>query len=330
LTTPPLAVEPIIINRYRIAPTVSAKEITLEQKKLVVIVPAYNEAASIDATVRGLQTCALGLRDLGIELAIFVVDDGSQDSTGAIATTAGADRVIRHAKNRGLGAAVRSGLRAAKSADSDIAVKFDADLQHDPLDIVALIQPILRDEVDIVYGDRFQQISYRMPLVRRIGNKVFTWLMRTLTRWDVTDSQPGIFAVSKEYLGVFRLPGDYNYTQQILLDAYHKGMRFAQVPVQFKVRTTGRSFVSLRYPVKVLPQLVMVLIGVAPLKIFGTIGLFFLLIAGVVSVSQVADYVLYETSKPIENVNLVLGLLFFGLQSLFFGLLAALINERNG
>ncbi|PDV85573.1 hypothetical protein CO652_25890 [Rhizobium sp. H4] len=302
----------------------------LEQKKLVVIVPAYNEAASIDATVRGLQTCAPALRDLGIALTIFVIDDGSRDSTGAIATAAEADRVIRHAKNRGLGAAVRTGLRAAKAADSDIAVKFDADLQHDPLDIVSLIQPILRDEVDVVYGDRFEQISYRMPMVRRIGNKMFTWLMRTLTRWDVTDSQPGIFAVNREYLGVFRLPGDYNYTQQILLDAYHKGMRFAQVPVQFNVRKTGRSFVSLSYPVKVLPQLIMVLIGVAPLKIFGTIGLFFLLIAGVVSVSQVTDYLLSAASKPIENVNLVLGLLFFGLQSLFFGLLAALINERNG
>jgi glycosyltransferase involved in cell wall biosynthesis len=301
-----------------------------EQKKLFVVVPAFNEEASIEATIEGLRTCAPGLLDVGFALQVYVVDDGSRDLTRALAEGAGADRVLRHNKNRGLGAAVRTGLRAAKTAGADIAVKFDADLQHNPLDILQLIKPILRDEVDIVYGDRFKLISYRMPWVRRNGNKAFTWLMKTLTDWEVTDSQPGIFAVNSEYLSVFRLPGDYNYTQQILLDAYHKGMRFGQVPVEFHARKAGRSFVSLKYPVKVLPQLIMVLIGVAPLKIFGTIGLFFLVLAGVVSVTQISDYLLSGAEKPIMNVNLVLGLLFFGLQSLFFGLLAALINERNG
>jgi len=302
----------------------------LEVKKLVVVVPAYNEAGAISETVAGLRASSEQLKAIGVSLSIFVVDDGSKDGTGAIATAAGADKVVRHSKNRGLGAAVRTGLKAAKAAGADVAVKFDADLQHDPSDIGALIKPILDDEVDVVYGDRFGQISYKMPFIRRVGNKVFTGLMRSLTAWDITDSQPGIFAVNSSYLEVFRLPGDYNYTQQIILDAYHKGMRFAQVPVQFRSRSSGKSFISLKYPLKVLPQLVMVLIGVAPLRIFGTIGLFFLTIAAAVSFWQIGEYLFLGADKPVANVNLVLALLFFGLQSLFFGLLAALINERNG
>ena len=118
-----------------------------------------------------------------------------------------------------------------------------------------------------------------MPLVHRAGNFIFTRLMAWLTGWKVKDSQPGILAVNRAYLANFYMPGDYNYTQQILLDGYHKGLRFAHVSVAFRKRVTGRSFVSFKYPFKVLPQIVMVLIGVKPLRVFGPIGLFFVLLA---------------------------------------------------
>ena len=98
-----------------------------------------------------------------------------------------------------------------------------------------------------------------MPVIRKMGNKVFTKLMSVLNKWPLKDSQPGIFAVNRDYLDVFNLPGSYNYTQQILLDAYHQGMRFAHVPVTFRKRTTGESFVSMRYPFKVLPQLLIII-----------------------------------------------------------------------
>lgn len=164
-----------------------------------------------------------------------------------------------------------------------------------------------------------------MPLVRRLGNRVFTGLMRWLTGWPLRDSQPGILALHRSYLAVFNLPGDYNYTQQILLDAYLKGMRFAHVAVSFTQRRHGKSFVSLKYPMKVLPQILMVLCAVRPLKIFAPIGLLFLFIGGSVFTWQFANWILGMSEKPVENVNLVLGSLLFGLQTLFFGILAQLI-----
>ena len=154
---------------------------------------------------------------------------------------------------------------------SDIAVKFDADLQHNPNDIPAMIEPILNDRADIVYGNRFHKISYKMPFVRKIGNKIFTGLMRWLTGWPLHDSQPGILAVNLSYLEVFNLPGDYNYTQQILLDAYLKGLRFEHVSVQFQKRETGKSFISMKYPFKVFPQILMVIIGIKPFKNIGNV-----------------------------------------------------------
>lgn len=294
-------------------------------KKLVVVIPAYNEERTIQNAINALKEIRPDVEQAGFNLLIYVVDDGSTDNTNQLARQGGADRVIKHKINTGLGAAVRSGFFAARRDRADIAVKFDADLQHDPNDIVELIKPILDDEADIVYGNRFGQIEYKMPLVRRAGNTVFTKLMSMLTKWPLKDSQPGILAVNRDYLEVFNLPGDYNYTQQILLDAYHQGMRFAHVPVSFRRRTAGDSFISTKYPFKVLPQLLMVIISIKPMKFFLPVGLFFLFIAASVFSVELVLWFLDKTSKPVIHTNAVLGSAFLGLQTFFFGLLAELI-----
>lgn len=301
----------------------------MSMTKVYVAVPAYCEEETIGSTINALKALGGTLAGRDIELKVYVVNDGSTDNTANQAKLAGADRILSHKVNQGLGAAVRTGLLAAKRDGADIVVKFDADLQHDPQDIPDLIAPIIQDEADVVYGNRFKRLSYKMPFVRRVGNLVFTRLMRWMTNWPVTDSQPGIFAVSKAYLRVLYIPGDYNYTQQILIDAYHKGMRFAQVPVAFHERENGKSFISLKYPFKVLPQILRVLVGVKPLKVFGPIGLFFLLLCLVVAVANVSFWLYGSAGKPIQNVNLVLGAGMFGLQTIFFGLLADLIVKQH-
>jgi len=292
-------------------------------RKLVVVVPAYNEGKGIGATIDGLHSIKDTLAGMGWTLAVYVVDDGSKDDTRQRA--AAAERVLIHRVNQGLGAAVRTGLAAARADGADIAVKFDADLQHEPADIPALMEPILSDQADVVYGNRFERIDYRMPPMRRVGNFLFTRLMGWLTGWPLRDSQPGIFAVNRGYLEVFMLPGDYNYTQQVLLDAYHNGMRFAHVPVAFHKRTTGKSFVSLKYPFKVLPQIMMVIVGIRPMRVFVPIGTVLLVTAGAFFVYELAQHFRGINPKPIQHVNLVLGLSFFGLQTFFFGILAELI-----
>ncbi|GAB4222316.1 MAG: hypothetical protein Kow0062_19140 [Acidobacteriota bacterium] len=297
-------------------------------RRLIVVVPAYNEEERITEAVTALVGLREPARERGLELLVYVVDDGSRDRTRELAERAGADRILRHRVNRGLGAAVRTGLTAARTDGADVAVKFDADLQHDPADVFRVAEPVLDDVADVVYGHRFEKIAYRMPFVRRIGNIVFTRLMRWLTGWPLRDSQPGIFAVGRAYLDVFHLPGDYNYTQQVLLDAYHKGMRFEHVDVAFRRRETGRSFVSLRYPFKVLPQILLVLVSVRPMKVFGPVGAAFLAIAAGVFCWQIGEYFAGLSPKPVQSVNLVLGAGLFGLQTFFFGLLAELIVRR--
>nr|CRH08050.1 Putative GT2 : distantly related to GDP-Man: Dol-P b-mannosyltransferase [Candidatus Magnetococcus massalia] len=297
--------------------------------RVTVVVPAYNEEEMIGRTITELVKLKPEMAEKSIDFKVYVVDDGSRDATERLAREAGADRVVRHRVNQGLGAAVRSGLTAAHGDGADITIKFDADLQHDPQDIHQLIKPITQDTADVVYGNRFERISYQMPLVRRLGNKVFTGLMRWLTKWPLKDSQPGIFAVARVYTAQFYLPGDYNYTQQILTDAYRKGMRFEHVSVAFRERTTGRSFVSLRYPFKVLPQIFLVLVAVRPLKIFGPIGGLFFMLGLLLGIWEMGQWIFGVTEKPIVHVNAVMGFTLFGLQTLFFGILAHLIVDAN-
>jgi len=296
---------------------------------LAIIVPAYNEGTTIAETVLALKSIKSKLLESGIRQTIYVVDDGSKDETAEEAVSAGVDKLVTHKLNKGLGAAVRSGLEAAHNDGADICVKFDADLQHDPFDILRLIEPLINDDADIVYGHRFNGIEYKMPFIRRAGNIVFSRLMKFLTGWPLKDSQPGIFAVTKEYTKSFYLPGDYNYTQQILLDAFHKGMRFQHVDVTFKKRETGKSFISLKYPLKVLPQILMVIVGVRPLFVFAPVGFLFLTLAFGLSCWEIAEWGFGITDKPIVHVNAIMGLSFFGMQALFFGLLAHLVVELD-
>jgi len=296
---------------------------------LLVIIPALNEEKSIGQVVEDVRKCTDCLAAMGLDLRICVINDGSSDDTASVAARAGADHILVHKRNQGLGAAVRSGLRYGQDQGVGLVVKLDADGQHDPADIPDLIAPILADQADVVYGNRFPRMTYRMPFIRRVGNVVFRWLMRWLTSWEINDSQPGILAVNNSYLKVFFLPGDYNYTQQILIDAYHKGMRFDQVPVRFKQRETGNSFVSLKYPFEVLPQILMTLVMVRPLRVFLPMAALFLAAALGVFGVEFTLWLLGRAAKPVEHVNLTLGLAIFGLNTGYFGLLAEIVVRRR-
>ena len=298
-------------------------------KKLVVIVPAFNEEKTIEDTLVGILSLKEKLFKIDYKLTIHVINDGSTDTTKNIAEKFEEVKVISHKKNMGLGAAVRTGLLSADKINANIVVKYDADLQHEPNDIIALIKPICDDEADIVYGNRFKNIKYKMPIIRKIGNKFFTKLMKLMTGWPVMDSQPGILAVNDAFLTNFYLPGDYNYTQQILLNAYHRHLRFDHVPVTFKRRDSGKSFVSFIYPFKVIPQIIQVIIGIKPLKIFGPIGWFFLSMSFIVFTYQIILFFLNSAEKPVENVNFVLGSFLFGLIILCFGFLADLVVKMS-
>ena len=153
-----------------------------------IVIPAFNEAASIGAVVRDLAAATPWLE-------ILVVDDGSTDETGALASAAGA-RVIRHPYNKGNGAAVKSGIRQASGLFVLIA---DADGQHRPADAVRLVSHL--DEYDLVVGARSGQTQ--ASLARRLGNGVLNALATYLTEQPIPDLTSGFRAARRDCLLAF-------------------------------------------------------------------------------------------------------------------------------
>lgn len=219
-----------------------------DEIKLIIVIPAFNE----EATIGELLSRINGVRVAGCEVGVLVVDDGSKDATVRVARSFGA-RVVSHAENLGLGAAVRTALSEAVSGEAEVVAYLDADLEYSPEDIPALVQPILSGRADYVLGRRSDVSGMR--LYRRVGNVAFSALLSVFCgRW-VSDGQTGMRAFSREAASAAEIVHDYNYAQVLTLDLIAKGFSMEEVPVSYRLREHGESFIDWRYPVKVLPAI---------------------------------------------------------------------------
>lgn len=242
---------PGMIGRLRLsrlsepAPPVPA---TGKAKPVVLFMPAYNEADSVAAVVRRVPSKAAGR-----EVICLVIDDGSTDETAELAREAGAS-VVELPANRGLGAAVRTGFEEALKHDPAAVAFCDADGEYAPEELDKLVAPILEGQADYVVGSRFDGEIERMLPHRRFGNLVLTRLLSWVARRRISDGQSGYRAFSPRAVTSAEVIHDFNYAQVLTLDLLAKGMTYAEVPISYRFRTTGESFIKLgRYLRAVVP-----------------------------------------------------------------------------
>jgi glycosyltransferase involved in cell wall biosynthesis len=210
---------------------------------VVLLLPAHNE----EATVAGVVARAPA-EVRGHPVRVVVVDDGSTDATASAASAAGAT-VVSFGRNRGLGAAVREGL-ARGVAEGAAAVAFlDADGEYAPEELPTMVAPILDGRADYVVGSRFAGMDRSMRPHRRLGNRVLTAWVRVLVRRfgvrGLTDGQSGYRALSPAAAAAAEVVHDFNYAQVLTLDLVAKGFRYAEVPISYRFRSEGQSFVKL-------------------------------------------------------------------------------------
>ena len=218
--------------------------------KIVVFLPAYNEENNIGQVIPRVPRDFLP----GAEVEVLVIDDGSRDGTAEAARRAGADRVVSLGMNRGLGAAVREGLRQCVELGADVGLMIDADNEYPPEQIPEVLEPIIRGEADYTMGSRFKGQIQGMTLVRRLGNYGFTLLQALLLRRWIWDGQSGMRGFSREAMKAARIIHDYNYAQVLTLNLMRQGFRMKEIPIRYRVRTEGESFIRFRqYARKVLP-----------------------------------------------------------------------------
>lgn len=194
--------------------------------KLLVGIPAYNEEPVIGNVIRSIPKKLVGIN----KIDIFVVDDGSGDSTFEKALEAGAI-AVKHILNRGLGGALKTIFSFARSECYDILVTIDADGQHSPSDISKLIKPIIDGKKDITIGSRWK-LSKNVPLSRRMINKlanIITYLIFCI--WT-SDSQSGLRAMNRKAIDRVNLQSDgMEVSSEFFREIYTNKLRFQEVPI---------------------------------------------------------------------------------------------------
>lgn len=188
-----------------------------------VLIPAFNAAQSLGSLLERIP------QNIG-DRCIVVVDDGSSDDTSKIATDAGAV-VIRHERNRGKGAALRSGFKyVLASTRSDSVLTMDADLQHDPAEISKFLAAWESGGTDIILGCR--RFGFGMPIHRILSNTITSSLVSARTGVRIRDSQTGFRLIAREVLSCIEVEADgYEAETEFLIKAARKGFRISFVPI---------------------------------------------------------------------------------------------------
>ncbi|MCX7711728.1 MAG: glycosyltransferase family 2 protein [Clostridia bacterium] len=223
------------------------------KQKVLVIIPAYNEEKSIGNVLARIKENA--------DADILVINDGSSDATFKEALKAGV-RVISLPFNLGIGGAMQTGYRFARDQGYDIAVQVDADGQHDPVYLNAMITKILDEQYDMVIGSRYiSDTSYRSTFTRRIGMIIFSWIVYILTDYDIKDTTSGFRAVNRKVIEFFasNYPSDYPEVD-VLVKLFKKNYRVCEIPVEMLNRESGKSSItplkSVYYMIKVSMALI--------------------------------------------------------------------------
>jgi len=243
--------------------------------KLIIQIPAWDEEASLPDALAALPRSLPGFS----EVAILVIDDGSTDGTADAARAGFADRVVSFTKHRGLAAAFSAGLDESLGMGADIIVNFDADLQYDPADIPALVAPILAGHADLVVGDRGPGKLAHFSPVKRLLQRLGSWMVRQASGLEVQDATSGLRAFTREAARRMNVFSKMTYTLETLIQAGFKDLRVASVPVRARpVHRTSRLLASpTKYVLIQGANILRITALYKPLKIFSGVAALFLL-----------------------------------------------------
>ena len=201
-----------------------------------VIIPCYNESATFESILHAVRACGLD------SLEIIVVDDCSTDGTREtlrrIVEPSGlADTVLYHDRNRGKGAALRTGIAAARG---DVVIIQDADLEYDPREYEKLLAPIRDDRADVVYGSRFMGGAPHRVLYywHSVGNHLLTTMSNMFTNINLTDMETCYKAFRREIIQSIRIEEDrFGFEPEVTAKIAKKGCRIYEVGISYYGRT---------------------------------------------------------------------------------------------
>jgi glycosyltransferase involved in cell wall biosynthesis len=252
---------------------------------LSVVIPAYNEENGIAEIAGRVLSVKNDLENVGVaNLELLVVDDGSGDKTAEVASQIAGVRLIRHAQNKGYGAALKTGF---SEANGELIGFLDADGTYPPEFFPQLCQKALNGN-DLVIGSRMSGSESKMPLTRRVGNMFFATLLTLMGRQKVSDSASGMRVFKREVLErIYPLPDGLNLTPVMSTRAVHEGIQMVEVPIPYDERVGNSKLSVVRDGSLFLQSMVWTVLTYNPVRIFGIIGLIGILFALTVAIGLI-------------------------------------------
>lgn len=297
----------------------------ITELKVVIGLPAYNEEKNIAKVISNLKN---------ITDHILVCNDGSTDQTEIIAKNMGAI-VVSHAKNTGYGSAIASLFTKFIDLDADILVTFDADGQHRVEDVQKVIEPIQKNEADVVIGSRFLDITdQEVPSYRKFGIKTITNLANTTINAKLTDSQSGFRAYSKRvFPHIIPSERGMGVSTEILIKADKSGFRIKEVPIKILYSGDTSTHNPVSHGASVILSTMKFISIEHPLKFYGIPGIIFLAI-GLFFVGWTIQYFSEFRVFPPILALISVGSTLFGLMFLMTAImlysLVNVVREKHG
>lgn len=296
--------------------------------KLVVQIPCYNEEEFLAAAINDIPEKIAGIS----EIAIVVIDDGSADRTAEVAKAhPRVTKVVQLPYHQGLAVGFRAGIEASLGLSADIIVNTDADNQYNADDIPKLTAPIVARRADIVVGARPIETIEHFSLVKKLLQKLGSWVVRVASKTDIPDAPSGFRAMSRTAAQRLMVFNDYTYTLETIIQAGQKNMAITSVPIRVnKDLRPSRLVKSIpSYIQRSIVTIVRIFIIYRPFRFFATIGAVLFSIGFLIGLRFLLYYLNGEGEGHVQSLILAALLLGLGFQTLLIAVVADLLAANR-
>lgn len=297
------------------------------QMKLIIQIPCYNEAETLEIALKDLPKSIEGVDTI----EYLIINDGSKDETVEVARRWGVHYVVNFRRNKGLAKGFMAGIDACLRNGADIIVNTDADNQYNADDIEKLVRPILEGKTDIVIGERpIDQTEHFSPLKKKLQH-FGSWVVRKASNSDIPDAPSGFRAYSRDAAMRLNVVNEYTYTLETIVQAGREKIAQTSVPI----RTNGelrpsRLFSSMfGYVKKSMVTILRAFMWYKPLQFFAIIGTIPFLGGFILGLRFIYYYVIGAGNGHIQSLVLAAVLLMIGFMIWVIGLQADIIAANR-